>query len=59
MGAKWVRVVALLACRLACPLVAGGQAFGAILLTSAKLDRIPPGALPFVRFPALLVACYA
>ena len=34
---------------------AGVQAFGAILLTLAKLDRIPPDALPFVRFAALLV----
>ena len=27
MGAKWVRVVALPACLLSCPLVAGGRAF--------------------------------
>ena len=60
MGAKWVRVVALLGCRLACPLVAGGQAFGAILLMLAKLDRIPPDAQPFCPLSCIAlcrVAC--
>ena len=37
MGAKWVQVVALLACLFACPLGAGGRGTLAILLTLAKM----------------------
>ena len=55
MGAGLGAGGALLACLLACPLGASVRAALAILLTLAKLDRIPPDALPFVRFTALLV----
>ena len=41
MGAGSVAGGAGCACLLACPLVAGGQGTLAILLTSAKMDKIP------------------
>ena len=42
MGAKWVRVVALLVCISSCPLVAGGQAFGGCPLLSCRVPSFCP-----------------